>query len=305
MRSMIALALLIWAGTVRGEDPIAWGVSIQQDYRLVPDVTYLVADGYESKLDVVAGRDNAVQRPTLLYIHGGGWVGGDKDQMFLHFLPYLAMGFAVVNVEYRLGNVALAPAAVEDARCALRWLLANAQEYGFDADRIVVSGHSAGGHLSLTTGMLPSSAGLDRRCPARNPDARGRADAHEPEMPVAAIVNWFGITDVADLLDGPNMKGYAVQWLGSMTDRNDVARRVSPMTYVRPDLPPIITIHGDADPTVPYPHAVRLHEALTKAGVPNELVTIPGGRHGGFGAEQDGRAYAAIEAFLTKHGIIR
>ncbi|HEY5646778.1 MAG TPA: hypothetical protein VIS76_12585 [Pseudomonadales bacterium] len=80
MRSMIALALLIWAGTVRGEDPIAWGVSIQQDYRLVPDVTYLVADGYESKLDVVAGRDSAVLRPTLLYIHGGGHGGFSLEQ---------------------------------------------------------------------------------------------------------------------------------------------------------------------------------------------------------------------------------
>ena len=72
----------------------------------------------------------------------------------------------------------------------------NAATYGFDLNRIVVSGHSAGGHLTLTTGMLPASAGLDRRCPARNPGG-GFADAHEPEMRVAAMVNWYGITDVA------------------------------------------------------------------------------------------------------------
>jgi dipeptidyl aminopeptidase/acylaminoacyl peptidase len=108
-----------------------------------------------------------------------------------------------------------------------------------------------------------------------------------------------------DLLDGENMKGYAVEWLGSLVDRTEVARRVSPREYVRAGLPPIITIHGDADPTVPYAHAVHLHEALSEAGVPNELVTIPGGGHGGFGAEEDARAYAAIEAFLTRHGVIR
>jgi hypothetical protein len=87
-----------------------------------------------------------------------------------------------------------------------------------------------------------------------------------------------------------------------MTNREDVARRASPLTYVRPGLPPIITIHGDADPTVPYSHAVRLHEALNKAGVPNQLVTIPGGKHGGFSHDQTVWAYTAIREFLIKHG---
>ena len=238
--------------------------------RLAPDVTYLVADGYESKIDVIRPTDTSKRLPTLLYIHGGGWVGGDKDTQFLRFLPYLEMGFAVVNVEYRLGRLGLAPAAVEDCRCALRWLIRNAEEYGFDTDCIVVSGSSAGGHLTLTTGMLSASAGLDQRCPATNPDGPGRADAYEPEMPVAAMINWYGITDVADLVEGPNAKTYAVQWMGGMADWRDVARRVSPLEYVRSDLPPILTIHGDADSIVPYQHSVRLHEALEKAGVSNQ-----------------------------------
>ena len=137
----------------------------------------------------------------------------------------------------------LAPPAVADCRCALRWVIEH-EEYGLDKDRIVLSGTSAGGHLSLTTGMLPASAGLDGRCPAINPDGKGRADAYEPEMPVAAMVNWFGITDVADLVEGPNAKMYAIQWMGGMADWRDVARRVSPLEYVRSDLPPILTIHG-------------------------------------------------------------
>ena len=115
-------------------------MEVGQSYRLVPDITYLVADDYESKLDVIAPRDTSTPLPTLLFIHGGGWRGGDKDAMFLRFLPYLEMGFAIVNVEYRLSPVALAPAAVEDCRCALRWLIDNAEEYGFDVDKIVVSG---------------------------------------------------------------------------------------------------------------------------------------------------------------------
>ena len=101
------------------------------------------------------------------------------------------------------------------------------------ASKLIVTGDSAGGHLALTTGMIPESAGLERQCPG------------VPLPKVAAIVNWYGITDVVDLLDGPNRKNYAVQWLGSDPRREELAKRVSPLTYVRSDLPPIFTIHGD------------------------------------------------------------
>jgi acetyl esterase/lipase len=201
-------------------------------------------------------------------------------------------GLAVVNVEYRLAKVSIAPAAVEDCRCALRWVIKNAKQYNFDITRIVTTGNSAGGHLALTTGMLPDSAGLDREC-------YGTED-----LKVAAIVNWYGITDVVDELEGPNLKAYAVTWLGSLPDREEVARRVSPLQYVRKGLPPIITIHGDADPTVPYQHAVRLQKALNEAGVPNQLVTIPGGHHGNFSTEQNIHAFTEIFAFLKKNGLM-
>lgn len=286
-------------------DPVESMFDIAAAYRVVPNVTYLVADGYESKLDVIAPRDTSKPLPTLLYIHGGGWVGGDKDAVTMHFLPYLAMGFAVVNVEYRLARVAIAPAAVEDGRCALRWVIENAAEYGLDATRIVVSGHSAGGHLSLTTAMLSSSAGLDRRCPARSRSSKGApAGALQPEMPVAAVVNWFGITDVADLVEGPNAKRYAIAWMGGQANWHDVAKRVSPVEYVRKGLPPILTIHGDADPTVPYEHAVRLHKGLENKGVVNQLHTIAGGKHGGFSRDQSKVALGVIQAFLSDNGIL-
>jgi acetyl esterase/lipase len=200
---------------------------------------------------------------------------------------------AVVNISYRLARVAEAPAAVEDCLCALRWVIRNAKQYNFDVTRIVVTGYSAGGHLALTTGMMPASAGLDRQCPGSE------------ELKVAAIVNWYGITDVADLLDGANRRTYAVQWLGSRPDRVDVARRLSPMTYVRRDLPPTLTIHGNADPTVPYAHATTLHAALQKAGATSELVTIPKGGHGNFPLPDQLRAVDAMRAFLARVGITR
>jgi len=268
-----------------------WQIRFANDYRVVPNVTYLTANQYDAKLDVYARADTATARPVVVNIHGGGWVGGTKEGDLPAILPWIEMGWNVVNVEYRLARVSLAPAAVEDCLCALKWVAANAKAYGFDTTKIVTTGGSAGGHLSLTTGMIPASAGLDRQCP----------NGSLPK--VAAIVNFYGITDVNDLLDGENQKSYAVQWLSSMPNKEEIAKRVSPLTYLRKDLPPILTIHGDADPTVPYTHALRLHEGLKRAGVANELFTVPGGKHGRFTNEERVKVYTAIRGFLEKSGL--
>lgn len=272
-------------------DTAAWAATMTNSYIVQPNITYLTANNFENRVDVYRPRNAVSATPVLLYIHGGGWVGGSKESAFLQTMPYLEMGWAVVNVQYRLARISLAPAAVEDCRCALRWVIRNAKQYNFDVDRIVVTGHSAGGHLALTTGMLPADAGLERQCPGTE------------ELKVAAIVNWYGITDVVDLLDGPNMKSYAVTWLSSMTNREEIARRVSPLKYVRKGLPPILTIHGDADPTVPYNHGVQLHQALDKAGVPHKLHTVKNGKHGGFTQDETLEIYGVIRDFLAAHKI--
>jgi acetyl esterase/lipase len=288
---LVVLALAASSSTINAQDtPLAWAARLENNYRILPNVTYLTASNWDAKLDLFVTRTPEKPRPTLVFIHGGGWTGGTKEARDIGILPYLDMGMNVVNVEYRLARVAPAPAAVEDCRCALRFIIQHAKEYGIDVNRIVVSGDSAGGHLALTTGMLPASAGLDRLCPG--PD----------NLKVAAIVNWYGISDVNELLDGPNMKSYAVTWLGSAPDRDQIAKRVSPLTYVRAGLPPVLTIHGDADPTVPYTQSVRLHKALADAGVVNELMTIPGGKHGFdcCNLTQRTNAYTKIREFLTR-----
>ena len=292
---IIAVLLAAASASVRAQDSaLAWAARLEGDFRILPNITYLTASNWDAKLDLYVTRTPETPLPTVLFIHGGGWTGGTKEGRDLGILPYLDMGMNVINVEYRLARVAQAPAAVEDCRCALRWVLQHAKEYGVDVNRLVVAGESAGGHLALTTGMLPASAGLDRQCPG--PD----------NMKVAAIVNWYGISDVNELLDGPNMKAYAVAWLGSAADREQIARRVSPLTYVRAGLPPVLTIHGDADPTVPYTQSVRLHKALTDSGVTNELMTIPGGKHGinCCTLTQRTNAYAKIREFLTRNHVI-
>jgi len=293
--AVVVLAIALPAAAQPSGD-LQSAVSLFQKVRTVANVTYIHANGWEGKLDVYAQRTppNSPASPVVIFIHGGGWVQGTKEGSILQgVLPYVAMGYSVVNVEYRLANVSLAPAAIEDCRCALRWVVAHAKDYNFDVDRIVVAGASAGGHLALTTGMIPASAGFDRMCLVPG----------EPK--VAAIVDFFGITDIADLLDGPNKKPfpeswpYTVQWLGNQPNRADIAKASSPLTYVRAGVPPTIAIHGDADPLVPYTHSVRLLDALQKAGVAHELVTVPGGGHGNFAPDQWQRSFAAIQKFLA------
>jgi acetyl esterase/lipase len=279
-------------------------VHVANSYTVVSNITYRTVSNWDAKLDIYQPRGLTAPNPTLLYFHGGGWTNGNKEGAAFSLLPYLQMGWSVVNVEYRLTNVALAPAAVEDARCALRWVYRNAKQYNFDTTKIVTTGQSAGGHLALITGMLPLSAGFDNTCPG---DRAGNASAAGPnntdELKVAAIVDWYGITDVNDLMGGANVRSWAVAWLGVLPYRDELARQVSPLTYVRAGIPPIISVHGDADPTVPYTQKQRLHAALDKAGLPHEFVTIPGGKHGGFTDAENLKAYAAIRAFLAKQNL--
>lgn len=272
-----------------------WPIDLLMGYSVTPNVTYSVASNYECKLDVYSRRGLQNPAPTVVLIHGGGWVAGTRESSIFNLLPYFEMGFNAVNVEYRLARVALAPAAVEDCRLALRWVIKNAKTYGFDTSRIVVTGGSAGGHLALMTGMLDASAGFDQP---------KEWDQAMPATNVAAIINWFGITDVKDILAGANRQNYAVSWLGSQANREELAVRVSPLTYVRKGLPPTLTIHGDSDDLVPYSHATRLHAALTDLNVPNQLVTIRGGKHGGFSRDDMVGSYATIREFLRKHGVL-
>jgi acetyl esterase/lipase len=254
--------------------------------KLEPNLAY--GQYPETVLDVFTpASQGAEKRPAVIVIHGGGWVGGTKEAVYESFVRrYLEKGFVVANVEYRLAKAAKAPAAVEDALRASNWFLENAAKWNVDRKRVVVTGGSAGGHLALMVGMATKSAGLGK--PAK----------------VAAVVNFYGITDVADQLSGANMRQYAVTWVPDEPGRIDLARRVSPLTYVRKDVPPILTIHGDADQTVPYEHGVQITKMLVDAGARAEMISVPQGRHG-FPKEKLDELYPQIFAFLARVGVMR
>jgi acetyl esterase/lipase len=288
-RRKALLTALFWTGVTHAQ--------VMSDVRpnvppVIPDSVAVEAnirygDYPETVLDVYrpAGKTKGL-RPGVLVIHGGGWVNGTKEMRVEPVvLRWVAKGFVVANVEYRLAKAAVAPAAVVDVLKAGAWYEKNAKKYGADPHRIAATGDSAGGHLALMLAMTPKTADLGH------------------PVKIAAVVNFFGITDAADQLQGVNQRAYATTWIPEMPGRFDLARRVSPMTYARKDVPPILTIHGDADQTVPYQHAVNLTKALRDAGADATLLTVPQGRHGFPKAKTD-EMYEHVWEFLKSRKVM-
>jgi acetyl esterase/lipase len=215
-------------------DPITeWTTKISYKLVLHHNVVYHKAGGIELQLDVITAGGSGV-KPVVIYFHGGGWVAGNKDGAGWKALPYLAQEMAVVNVDYRLASQALAPAAVEDGRCALQWVYRHATQYGFDIKRIVVAGESAGGHLALMTGMLTPAAGLDNACevPFEDWQLDGPKDVR-----VAAIINFFGPVELTEFIQTqsiqhddvvlPMPRNFALRWFGDVVNRIELAKRLS------------------------------------------------------------------------------
>ena len=307
MARLLTFALFLLSVLLSGSAGATSPTELATTHYVLPDHVYTVNGGAESRLDLYLPRRRYVRErtdalPTVVYFHGGGWVSGSKTAGSLQVLPYLERGWAAINVGYRLADQALAPAAVEDARCVLSWIAANAAEYRLDTDRVILTGRSAGGHLALITGMLTAAAGLDARCAARaGGQGLERASLQAHQLRPAAIINWSGITDVVDLIAGPNATQYAVRWLGNQPNRSAVARLVSPLTHVKPGLPPILTLHGDQDRVVPFEHATRLHDALDRAGIRHRLHVLEGREHfNDYTLADMNKAWAAIDGFLAE-----
>jgi acetyl esterase/lipase len=253
------------------------------------------------RLDVMypnaAGPKGTTTLPGVIMFHGGGWTDNKpaalKASMSSFFSRFLKHGFLVCNVEYRLADGtadgAIAPAADEDALLAAKWFWDHMDYYHVDKTRYVTTGASAGGQLALMVGMATPAAQLGPTSPT--------------DYTIAAIVNGYGPADVTDLL-AKNVS-FAVQWLPASTpNRAAIAKEVSAVTYVRQDVPPLITVQGDMDTTVPMSESQELYDLLTAAGADTALHFVAGAGHGfTTPATAWPDAEAAMFNFLVAHGI--
>jgi len=264
---------------------------------VVPNITYLSVDSTDLQLDAYIpaknlGGDPWVEfteerKPVLLYIHGGGWSGLNRSIRNLNVMPYIDKGFAVVNIDYRLLYQAPFPACIADCRYALNWIYENAAQYKFDTTRIIVSGESAGGHLALMTGFMAHD---------REIFILGKPITRQ--LKVAAVINWFGISDMEKIATFWNSDDFVRSLTGDKLTKEYIYETCSPLTYVNPAVPPVLTIHGDKDDCVPVIHGQMLHDALDKNHVKNKLLIIKGKRHGDFDEKEMSQSFDAIWKFL-------
>ena len=207
--------------------------------------------------------------PAVLYIHGGGWVGGNYKHAPLEALA--RAGFFAATIEYRLSGEAKWPAQIEDCKLGVRWMRANAQKYGVDPNRIGVWGESAGGHLVTCLVTM-----------ADEKEFEGKGGWPEVSSSVQAAVDYFGPVDfVNPKIYTPRAAQFTTGLFGVDRDKNlELWKSGSPVFYVKAGDAPMLIVHGDSDGLVPVAQSTTLDDALTKAAVPHQLVIVKNADHG-------------------------
>lgn len=258
------------------------------------DLEYARPQGLPQRLDLYVP-DGAGPWPLLVWVHGGGWSGGDKALNPAGAqVRQASRGYVVASVNYRLSGVATHPAQVHDVKAAIRWLRGHAAAYGIDPARVGIWGSSAGGHLAALVGTSGGAEALE------GPDNPGFSST------VSAVVDWYGPSDF------PNMQAQGLPCSGDHSNASspegrmlgcavaacpETAREASPISWVSAEDPPFLLVHGTADCVVPPLQSLTLHDALLAAGVDSTLAMIEGGGHGG-PQWTDAARLPALEAFL-------
>lgn len=283
---MTVLATLLVPGRAEARSPI----QVPESVELRVDLAY--REGNEKwRLDLAMPKVRGDEsRPGLVIVHGGGWRSGDKGGGQWRSLPleYAAKGYVAVSVNYRLTDEAPFPACVEDVKCAVRWLRANAEKYNVDPKRIGAYGNSAGAHLVAMLGLVGPDAGLE-----------GDGPYQEQSSLVQAVCCSATPTDFSDW-SGSSFRGESTFLPGPPDSLAERVKKASPISYVRADAPPFLVIHGTADQTVPFSQGEKFVEALKQAGAKDvTFLTVEGAGHGVFGQHAD-QTGPAMEAFFAR-----
>ncbi len=239
------------------------------------NVVYGKGGGEDLTLNLSRPQQAAGPLPCVLVIHGGGWAAGSKEGHNNLTWEFAKRGYVSATVGYRFAPKSLFPAQIEDVKCAVRYLRANAEKLGVDPQRIGATGFSAGGHLSLMLGVMGKDDGLE-----------GEGGCAEQPSQVNAVVAFFGPTDFVNVEFPEASRGIVSKWIGGTRDqKKEEYRKASPVTYVTKGDAPTLMIQGTKDPLVPHDQAYRMADALTAAGVPGRVDLILGAGHGWGGAE--------------------
>ena len=239
------------------------------------DVVYGKGGGRDLTLNLARPKAATAAAPCIVVIHGGGWANGRKEQHNDLIATLAARGYVAATVGYRLAPADVFPAQVEDVKCAVRFLRANAPKYNLDPKRVGAVGFSAGAHLSMMLGVTDKSDGLE-------------GEGGWPDQPskVQAVVSYFGPTDLAAPELRPDISPILRKFLGgTMEEKPEAYKRASPINYVRADTAPMLLLQGTNDPLVNWKQAIRMAEALAKHEVDGRVEILLGQGHGWRGPE--------------------
>ncbi len=254
---------------------------------ITDDLVFGNAGGRELKCDLFMPPTPGDSRPGALVLHGGAWRSGDRRQLRGYGIQLARFGFVTVCSEYRLSGEAPWPAQIHDAKAALRWMRANAAELGLDAARIAVTGNSAGAHLALMIGATPNE-----------PRFEGDSGNAGVDTTCSAVIAIYPPTR---LKSGADIDGAVTALFGGTADA-DTESAASPISHVRPDFPPTLLIHGNADTTVPVGASLSMYKALADQGAAVELHVYQGAPHAFDAIPEFGRQVIDIMAlFLDRH----
>ncbi len=257
--------------------------------QVVRDLPYVEPVNPRNRLDLYLPQHRRGALPVVVWIHPGGWQKGSKE--FCPAVLLVTKGYAVASINYRLSQDAVFPAQIEDCKAAIRWLRANAAQYGLDAAHIGVWGASAGAYLA---NLLGTTGGVK--------ELEGTRGNLQQSSRVQAVVDWFGPTDFTVPY---KVDSEAASMVALLIGRRDAKnpekfRRASPITYVAKDAAPFLIMHGAEDDVVPLAQSADFAAALQKAGVEAHLVIVPGNGHGGIGFGTS-ETWRSIEDFFAKH----
>lgn len=264
--------------------------AVPDDVQAEFDVEYSRV-GERVAMDIFRPKNAAGAQPAVLCIHGGGFRAGSRAGYHALAIKLVQRGYVAATASYRLAPRHQFPAAVEDVKAAVRFLRANAKEYGIDADHIGATGGSAGGHLVLMLGLTGDSKAFDGYGPNLDQSAK-----------VQAVVNYYGPTDFTKSY-GKSVDAHLVLplWLGGDLDHERKYHQMSsPLNYANPLAAPLLSVHGTEDKYVEHAQSVWLTERLQTMGAEAELLTLPGAGHGFKGPDAE-KAEAALFAFFDKH----
>jgi acetyl esterase/lipase len=257
--------LLIWIAGSECELAAAER-SNPDDITLIHDIAYREGPSRQWKLDLAMPKAaGAAPRPGIVVIHGGGWLEGDKSSFASreHGVPgnivdFAALGFVAVTINYRLSAEAPFPAALEDCKCAVRWLRAHAREYHLDPDHIGAFGNSAGGHLAMLLGTIGKDSGLE-----------GDGPNQDQSSLVQAVVSDSGPIDLVEQYRSGVLREVCSRFMGGPPEgaRADAYKRASPSDRITSQTPPLLLIYGVDDAQVPVETADRFVLALARAGL--------------------------------------